>query len=346
MKIEDATTTAIIISPGAAIIPAAATAADLVADFLRGRSPVTIRAYRHDLEAFAAFAGLPSAETALEALLSSSAGEANRAATAYKNAMIEAGLSPATINRRLASLRSFVKLSRKFGRVTWGLEVENVTAESYRDTKGPGDDGFRKLWDAIDGRNAARAARDRAILRVLHDLGLRRAEVVGLDVADVGAAAVSVLRKGKREKVLVSVPAVTMSYLSSWLDHRGHDDGPLFISFDRARKGSGRMTGKAVYDLVASLGRRAGVKARPHGIRHTAITRACRLWQAMGRPLEEVLQFSGHSPNSIAVLMKYRDRENDVQGEIATLVASDSAPITTTRPHDQTKGKGGPRKRP
>lgn len=61
---------------------------------------------------------------------------------------------------------------------------------------------------------------------------------------------------------------------------------------------------------------------RPHGLRHTAITEACKAAQANGIGLEEVLDFSRDSRKSIAILMVYRDRERNVQGQLASLVAA------------------------
>ena len=51
-----------------------------------------------------------------------------------------------------------------------------------------------------------------------------------------------------------------------------------------------------------------------------AITEACKLAQAKGMGLEEVLDFSRH--RDVKVLMVYRDRERDVQGQLAALVAA------------------------
>ena len=62
-------------------------------------------------------------------------------------------------------------------------------------------------------------------------------------------------------------------------------------------------------DRVRRLGEQVGLKVRPHGLRHTAITEACKLAQAKGMGLEEVLDFS-------------RRRERNVQGQLATLVAA------------------------
>lgn len=73
--------------------------------------------------------------------------------------------------------------------------------------------------------------------------------------------------------------------------------------------------------MLRDLGRDAGLKVRPHGLRHTAITEACKAAQANGIGLEEVLDSSRHSRKSIAILMVYRDRERNVQGQLTSLVS-------------------------
>jgi len=100
---------------------------------------------------------------------------------------------------------------------------------------------------------------------------------------------------------------------------RGQDPGPLFLNLDRARKGQGRITGKSIYQIVRGLGEKVGVKTRPHGIRHTAITEALTRGQQNGLDLEECLDFSRHK--DVRTLMIYRDKERNVQGKLSDLVA-------------------------
>lgn len=118
---------------------------DLVGAFLSGRNPRTLKAYAKDLDDFARWLGSPSSSAAVELLLSGTGGQANTVALGYKVALIERKLAAATIARRLAALRSMVKLARTLGRVAWTLEVEGPKSEAYRDTRGPGLDGWRDL---------------------------------------------------------------------------------------------------------------------------------------------------------------------------------------------------------
>ncbi len=307
-----------------ALVPAVegGKAAALVAAFLSGRNARTLRAYRQDLEDFRAFAGADTPEAAAYLLLSRGQGEANALALAYKAHLRGRGLQSATLNRRLAALRSLVKLARTLGLVAWALDVENAAVEPYRDTRGPGREGVRRLLGALAAGADPKSRRDYAALRLLYDLGLRRGEVVGLDVADVDltAGTLAVLGKGRSQKAGLTLPGPTKEVLARWLAVRGMEPGPLFTNFDRAGKGE-RLTGTSLYRIVRDRGERAGVKARPHGLRHTAVTEACKAAQANGIGLEEVLDFSRHK--DVKVLMIYRDRERNVQGRLASLVAED-----------------------
>ena len=184
-----------------ALVPTTPTAQAerLVSAFLAGRNERTMRAYSQDLEDFRAFVGALDVNAAAALLLGRGHGEANALALSYKAALTERGLSAATINRRLAALRSLVKLGRVLGAVPWALEVRNAKAQPYRDTRGPGRDGFRSLLAKLEGRADRKASRDRAILRLLYERGLRRGEVVSLDLEhlDLDAGTVAVLGKGR-----------------------------------------------------------------------------------------------------------------------------------------------------
>src|SRR5690349_14065069 len=90
-------------------------AARLLAAFLAGRSPSTLRSYSGDLKDFAAFLGVPDGDAAAAVLLAHGAGAANELALRYKADMQGRGLAPNTVNRRLAVLRSLCKVGRTIG---------------------------------------------------------------------------------------------------------------------------------------------------------------------------------------------------------------------------------------
>jgi len=290
----------------------------LVTAFLAGRAESTLRAYRQDLEDFRTFAEADTLDDAARLLLAHGHGEANALALAYRAHLAGQGLQATTVNRRLASLRSLVALAGTLGLVPWSLEIKNVKVQPYRDTRGPGRSGFRCLLDELSSRKDDKAIRDRAILRLLYDLGLRRGEVVSLDLEDLDLdkGVLAVRGKGEEQKTMLTVPDPTREALCCWVAARGDSPGPLFHNFDRARKGQGRLTGTGVYRIVRDLGDRAGIKVRPHGLRHTAITEALDLTNGNVRAVQ---RFSRH--RDLRVVGIYDDNRQDLAGAVARLVA-------------------------
>jgi integrase/recombinase XerC len=316
----------------ATLVPPAAVPAlgpvDVLAAFLSGRNPRTLLAYDRDLKDFARFLGAPDSRAAVDGLLNLSHGHANAAALGYKASLVDRGLKSATIARRLAALRSVVKMARTVGVVVWALDVESPKAEPYRDTAGPGDAGWRAMLARAKADAEAgppKAVRDLAVIRLLHDLALRRGELVALDLADadLDGGSVAVVGKGRTEAVRLTLPDPTRHALADWTAVRGSDSGPLFVRLDRAAGkagGSGRLTDTAVFLIVRDLGRKVGLArpTRPHGLRHEAITRAL---DATNGDVRTVQRFSRHA--DARTLLLYDDRRRDLAGDVAKLVAGD-----------------------
>ena len=295
---------------------------DLLAVFLAGKSPVTVEAYRRDLIGFTEFLDADAIENAARRLIQGGHGQANLIGIQYRAHLLALKLAPATVNRRLTALRSLVTLARTLGMVGWSLEVPGVSALTYKDTRGPGVGGLRKLLAEARDQRPEKAARDVAVVMLLFGLALRRAEVVSLDLGhwDQANRALSALGKGNLDRISMTVPAAVSSALTAWLAVRGEVTGPLFTSFDRASKGSGRLTGDGVFRLVRALGRRTGLEIRPHGLRHAAVTAALDL---TGGDVRSVAKFSRHA--AIETVLRYDDARTDRAGQIAEQVAGMAA---------------------
>ena len=264
-------------------------AALLVAEWLVGKAAPTVTAYRADLDAFAAYLAAMAdelgarppadASEAVAVLLSRSKGEAASITTAYRQWMESPTddrpqLAPSTVGRRLAALSSLVATAYRADLIGWELTLKGPKVESYRDTRGPGADAVAAMVEALDPSTAA-GARDRAIVLALAGMGLRRGELVALDLDDLDAdrATVMVTGKGRTQAVPLTVPPAVLDAFAAWIHHRGTEAGPLFHGF---RGKAGRLNGGSVARIVAKAAERAEVAGpvRPHGLRHTAITEA------------------------------------------------------------------------
>jgi integrase/recombinase XerC len=293
----------------------------VVALFLSSHSGATNCAYRKDLIAFAGFLCLTSPEEAGSWLLSATSSEVNLVAATWQRQMMSSDLSPATVNRRIAAVRSLLALGRALGTTASEIRLGDLRACPTRDTRGPGANAVAQMVALLEQGETPKSLRDLCILRLLYDLGLRRAEVVSINVEDIDLARNELWVKGKCRpaKERFGLPGPTLKALAGWLAARGSAPGPLFTNFDRANKG-GRLCPNSVYRIVRGLGERVGVRTRPHGVRHSAITEAIKLAAREGLDLSVVQAFSRHADPR--TLFLYRDAEGDSQASVSSAIAN------------------------
>lgn len=294
----------------------------LVTTFLESKGLATREAYRQDLACFQKFVFSATKIDSLPTLLQLSSPEMNLVVLKYRDSLIAESFSAATINRRLGAIRSLFKLGRLLGHTNVEIEIPNMKSQAYRDTRGPGLPAFKRMMTAASNQSSVKAARDRAILRLLFDLALRASELVGLDLEhlEFEQKRISIKGKGRADREYLSLPQTSIDAVIDWIQVRGDHSGPLFFNLVRDSRRRKRLTRVGLYELIRGLGDEANVKTRPHGIRHLSISEACEVAQNNGFALEEVLDHSRHK--SVATLMIYRDRKRDTQGAISTLVSN------------------------
>jgi integrase/recombinase XerC len=313
--------------PAPAKVPARAAVGDILEAWLAGRNPRTLRAYAFDVSDFARFLEAPSPGAAAQALLSAEPGFANLLALRYAADLTDRGLASATIARRLAALRSLVRLARSLGLISWSLDVPGPKVRAYRDVFGPGLEGWRAIHREGQQRSSDRDKRNLALIRLLHDRALRRGEAVAMNLADVDLAfepwgRIAIIGKGKTEPEWLSLNRRTRDALRDWIAARGPEPGPLFVRLDRAA-GDGELaplTGDSVNRMVRRLSRRAGLtrEARAHGLRHQGITRAL---DKTGGNVRKVRTFSRHA--KVETVMIYDDARKDEGGDITRMFDED-----------------------
>jgi integrase/recombinase XerC len=245
-------------------------------------SPHTLRSYRSDLEQFRQYCAETTGARAL--------GEALRAVDvrlvrAWLMHLHGLGLEPASIARKLAALRSWLRFLVRRGELSRNpaAEVRGPRLPQKLATFLPIDESQALL----DGGPAA--DRDRAVLELLYASGLRVSELAGLDLDDVdlGQRTVRVLGKGTKERV-VPFGARAATALDTYLGQRGHGAGPLFVG----RRGR-RLGVRSIFDVVRRQARATGITRRvtPHTLRHSFATHLL----DRGADLRMIQELLGHS---------------------------------------------------
>ncbi len=244
------------------------------------RSPLTIRAYRSDTERFIKFLE--------ERRLPLSADEiTHRHVRAF--AALLSDRAPATINRNLDALSSFFGHLRDTG-ITDTNPV-SLVERPRRAHKLPRAATVEQCRALI---GAARAARDRAIILLLACTGIRRGELLALDVSDLAAdlSEVKVRGKGERERVL-PIPEQCQSGLQDYLYLRQSGSSALFVN--RADSRIGTTTFHRWFRRLLEAAGLGDSSLTPHCLRHAYATNLLRA----GVDLETIRELMGHSDISV-----------------------------------------------
>lgn len=268
----------------------------------RRLSPLTLKHYRRDLEAFCRY--LEAQEVGRWAEVDGGH------VRGYSGACYRKGLAARSIQRQLSAARSFYRyLQRK-------KHVRRNPVEGVRSPKAP-----RRLPGNLDVDRMARlldipeksplALRDRAILELLYSSGLRLAELTGLDLAsmDLADGTVRVTGKGSRERI-VPVGRKAREALRAWLAARktlaGAGEKALFVS-----KRGGRLMPRSVQARVDYWARRQGIdtRAHPHLFRHSFATHLLE----SSHDLRGVQELLGHANISTTQIYTHLDFQHLAQ---------------------------------
>ena len=129
----------------------------VVALFLTSHSSSTNKAYRKDLIALADFLGTVSAEEAGARILANTSAEVNLVAATWQRQMLSNGLSPATVNRRIAALRSLLALGRALGSTASEIHLSDLRSCPTRDTRGPGAEAVARMVALLEQEKTPKA---------------------------------------------------------------------------------------------------------------------------------------------------------------------------------------------
>ena len=227
---------------------------------------------------------------------------------AHVATLVESGLAPSTIARKLSALRGYFAYL-----LSEGLVVTDPTEKLEAPRAG------RPLPDVLSREEVEGllgsvltvdryGIRDLAILEVLYGAGLRVSELTGLTLRDLRLQEgfVRVLGKGSKERIVPlggRACAAVERYLRELRPdlERGQSGGAVFLN--RHGRALGRM---GAWKIVQRYAKRAGLDRRvsPHTLRHSFATHLLE----GGADLASVQEMLGHSDISTTQIYTHVDR--------------------------------------
>lgn len=259
----------------------------------RNASPHTVRSYGSDLRVFSAYVeeqiGREAAPSKVDHLLIRS----------YLSRLHHKGLAKTSSGRKLASLRSFFRylcregiLERNPARALLSPRVER-RLPTYVEAADVGQ--FVEVTD-----DTAAGLRAHAVLELLYGTGIRCAELVALDLAEVDlhGRLIRVLGKGRKERVVpfgTSAQHALRAYLKARQAARPRTDA-LFLG-----RNGGRLTDRSIRRLVNHRLRSLALtqKISPHTLRHAFATHLLE----RGADLRSIQELLGHA--SLSTTQRY-----------------------------------------
>lgn len=241
----------------------------------------------------------------------------------YRSHMQTVNCKPATINKALATLKTFFSWAVDTGHIDSNpaLKVKMKRVQQTHAPKWLNDGEVNRLLYAVESqKNEFKRSRDMAIIRMMLDAGLRVEEVTELKLGhiDFKGETVNVVN-GKGGKYR-SVPMTKelRKVLKQWMAYRMDSDKPVHQDSDFVfvSERSGQMTTRAIAYVVDGYLERCGLLERTedgsktdgfscHSLRHTF----CKRLVNAGWPLQNVAKVAGH--DSIQTTMRYVEPSQD-----------------------------------
>jgi site-specific recombinase XerD len=180
----------------------------------------------------------------------------------------------------------------------WLVQEGELSASPMRNMKSPQvpeqppevlDDGaLRKLLKTCEGKGLLQR-RDLALIRLLIDTGMRRAECAGLRVEDIDLNhnVAVVLGKGRRQRACPFGKKTALAidrYLRSRAQHRDADRPELWLGI------RGPLSQNGVFEIVLKRAEEAGIEnVHPHLFRHTF----AHSWLSQGGQEQDLMMLAG-----------------------------------------------------
>ena len=277
---------------------------DRFGDFLtleQGTSPLTLEAYRRDVERLVDYVRIKGATTPIDIT--------SRVLRDFVYHLKDLGLSPASIRRNISALRTYFRFLLSDGIVTRDPSERLETPRRWRTLPDVLTVAEISKLLAAPTLDDPLAFRDRAMLEIAYAAGLRVSEWISISVRDVlfEDKLVRVFGKGSKERLVpigrsaIGAVATYVRELRPRLE-KGAGKGILFLN----ARGE-PLSRMGAWKILRRYVERAGIEkaVSPHTLRHSFATHLLE----GGADLRAVQEMLGHADSSTTQIYTHVDRE-------------------------------------
>ena len=210
-------------------------------------------------------------------------------------ALVDSGLSNASVNRKLASLKAFYVFLLKCKQVDVSPLLKHKSLKTAKKIQIPfSEKELAAVLSVVIGADEFEIVRNKLILDLLYTTGIRRAELIGLKDMDVDCSSnvIKVLGKRNKERLIPVLPVIITQIKKYQALRRDLGEQKDKLYFFLSKKGI-KLSESFVYRLINSYFSTASekVKTSPHVLRHTFATHLLN----NGADLNSVKELLGHA---------------------------------------------------
>lgn len=260
--------------------------------------------------------------------------------------------APATANKILSALRQTLRQAWLLGQMTAedyhrAVEFKPITGKTVPAGRELSTDEILALMEACQADPTPAGTRDAAIIGMMYAAGLRRDEMVSLNLSDYDPDAGRLILTGRRNRQRTAyITNGAAAALNDWIALRGSQPGALFVEVSKNGKvlieresmivkpfrkiggvevpnkkagmtiyRGGAMTPQAIYNMLAKRTEEAGVKSfSPHDLRRSFISHLL----DKGADIAVVAKMAGHA--NVQTTARYDRRPEEVKRKAAELL--------------------------
>lgn len=248
----------------------------------------TVKAYLNDLEEFEEFNRVYFEQDSIDQVIYSQI-------RSWIVSLVDNGISTSSINRKISSLKSYYKFLLRIKQIEQSPLLKHKALKTPKKIQIPfSEKEVDLVLNQIVYQEGFEGIRDKLIIDLFYTTGIRRAELINLNISgiDFSNATLKVLGKRNKERIIPLLPII-VNQLNSYILQRSQlqeikDADKLFLT----QKGV-KLNDTLVYRLINMYFSNVSekVKKSPHILRHTFATHLLN----NGADLNSVKELLGHS---------------------------------------------------
>ncbi len=233
--------------------------------------------------------------------------------TAAMRAALIKNYEPATVNKMLCALRRVLKeamLLELISPIDYAQAINISSIKATKELRGRilTQDEINRIMKVCISDRTPSGYRDAALIAILRGAGLRRAEVVNLNLADFkpdGELKI-IAAKGRIDRT-VYLPSAAIPIVQNWIELRTHAPGSLLCQVNKAgRVVLQKLSPQAVLLILQKRGLQAELEPfSPHDLRRTFASNLL----GAGIDVFTVSKLMGHTNPAQTILYDYRSEE-------------------------------------